>query len=70
MATMYDDVDAICPYYKRSEKQKIVCESTGNYALELSFDRKDDRKAHKKKYCDTFDYQKCAICQINERNFA
>lgn len=48
MATMYDDVDAICPYYRRSEKAKIVCESTGNYALELAFDKRDDRKAHKK----------------------
>lgn len=69
MSTMYDDVEAICPYFVRSDKRKIVCEGMKDYSLGLEFDRARERDIYREKYCNTYDYTKCDICVLLNKKY-
>ena len=43
MPTMYDDVDALCPFFRESDKQKIKCDGlTDRCTTNLMFATKND----------------------------
>lgn len=69
MATMFDDVEAICPYFIRSSKNKIVCEGMGEYEIGLEFDYSAERNLHRQKFCNTYDYGKCEICKLLDTKY-
>lgn len=70
MATMYDDVEAICPYFLRSGAKKVVCEGMHDYSIGLEFDHKEERNKHRETYCNTYEYGRCQVCQIIERKYS
>ena len=58
------DVMIKCPFYKREERQKIICEGMWKgSATHLAFDTPAKMKAYKKEYCNG-DYEKCGLCSI------
>ncbi|MDD3369135.1 MAG: hypothetical protein PHP50_09660 [Lachnospiraceae bacterium] len=70
MPTNFDDVEAMCPFYQRGDKRKIVCEGPEDqYSLELVFDARSDRDKHREEYCNTYNYHNCHVCKLIERKY-
>ena len=64
MATMYDDVEAKCPFFIRSGHNHITCEgATENCVTVLQFEKKEKRNQHRRCYCDD-NYGSCVICKM------
>lgn len=67
MPTMYDDVDAQCPFFRNSEKRKIVCDGiTDKCSTHLMFATKEDRNLHRRVFCDR-KYTNCEVYQMLEK---
>lgn len=70
MATMYDDVNAICPYFQASEKKKIVCEGiTDRCNTTLAFRSGKERDQHRELFCNC-KYGNCEIYKMLEEKYA
>jgi hypothetical protein len=66
MATMFDDVDARCPYYQSSDKKKISCEGiTDECIISLNFLTSEKRDEHRRIFCDAR-YRNCEIHKMLE----
>ena len=69
MPTMFDDVDAICPYFQRSDKRKISCEGiTDCCTTNLEFKTKAKRNLQRKLFCDD-KYKNCEIYRMLEEKY-
>ena len=69
MATMYDDVDAKCPFFQFSGNRRITCEGImGSSMTIVEFRNKDKRNQHRRKFCDA-KYQNCEICKMLEKKY-
>lgn len=68
MPTMYDDVDARCPFFMGSSKTTIICEGiTNRCSLTTMWATKDERNKHKHQFCDN-NYKKCSIaCMLDSK---
>lgn len=63
------DMYAQCPFYRRAEKQLIVCEGVEeNATLHLAFASSKRLSEYKGKYCDK-DYCKCLVAEMLERKW-
>ena len=61
MPTMFDDVDAKCPFFKASGTRKVSCEGiTDDCIINLMFISEPKRNLHRKLFCDA-KYQNCEI---------
>lgn len=61
MPTIFDDVEAKCPFFKYSGKQKIACEGiTDDCTTWLMFSSEQKRNLHRKIFCNAR-YQNCEI---------
>lgn len=70
MATMYDDVNAICPYFQGSEKKKISCEGiTDGCKTTLEFRSGKERNQHRELFCNS-KYRNCEIYKMLEEKYA
>ena len=69
MPTMYDDVNAICPYFLGSDNHKIVCEGIieGSKTI-VEFDNKKLRNRHREVFCDRR-YSNCEVCRMLEDKY-
>lgn len=62
MSTMYDDVSAKCPFFKRSTKTKITCEGlTDRSSLAIEFSSQNQRNIHRETFCNA----KYGFCEIH-----
>ena len=69
MPTMFDDVNAQCPFYIGSSKQKIMCEGvTDGCITNLEFKTKDKRNRHRRQFCDS-KYKDCRIYRVLEEKY-
>ena len=69
MPTMFDDVDAICPYFQRSEKRKISCEGiTDGCVTNLEFETKEKRNLQRNLFCND-KYKNCEVYRMLEEKY-
>lgn len=69
MPANWDDKFVKCPFYRKNEKNRIVCDGIckGN-TINLSFEDCRDKKMYMKEMCDKFDgFPTCPIFTILER---
>lgn len=53
MPTMFDDVDAKCPFFRSSGKRKINCEGiTDDCTTSILFKNQEKRDLHRRIFCD------------------
>lgn len=70
MPTMFDDVNAFCPYFQSSGKRKISCEGiTDGCIITLNFETQEKRNTHRRIFCDA-KYKNCEICRMLEEKYA
>lgn len=69
MPTLYDDVKAVCPFFRYSEKRKISCEGiTDGCTTNIEFDCKEKRDLHRRVFCDS-KYENCEIYTMLEEKY-
>lgn len=69
MPTLYDDVNARCPFFRYSEYRKISCEGiTDGCSTNIEFDCKANRDLHRRVFCDA-KYQNCEIYTMLEAKY-
>jgi hypothetical protein len=69
MATMFDDVDAKCPYFHSSNKREITCEGiTDGCITALKFESQSKRNLHRSVFCDA-KYENCEIFRMLEEKY-
>jgi hypothetical protein len=69
MATMFDDVDARCPYFKGSGERKVMCEGiTDDCNTILDFRNRESRNKHRELFCDR-KYENCEIYRALEEKY-
>lgn len=69
MPTMFDDVDAKCPFYRSSGKRKITCEGiTDDCTTTLTFTSQEKKALQKKIFCDA-KYENCEIHKMLEEKY-
>lgn len=61
--------DASCPFYIKSDAQRITCEGlVEDSYINQFFRRGNDRKIHKETFCDV-KYENCEIFQMLKRYY-
>lgn len=69
MPTMFDDVDALCPFFKGSRQRKIICEGiTDECTTILDFKTQEERNQHRRIFCDAR-YQNCELHHAIEEKY-
>ncbi len=69
MSTMFDDVNAKCPFFLSSSQRKISCEGiTEDCITCLSFSSQQKRNSHRKLFCDAR-YRNCEIFKMLEEKY-
>lgn len=69
MTTMYSDVSAKCPFYKRCGMNSVTCEGLYNKTtLSMNFDSRNDLGNYRTLFCDN-GYQKCKIYRLLEKKY-
>ena len=64
MPTMFDDVEAKCPFFLSSGKRKISCEGITDYCTTcLMFVSEKKRNQHREIFCDAR-FQNCEIYRM------
>lgn len=63
------DIYALCPYYRRAERQKIVCEGVEmGTTLHVAFATTTLLQDYKTRFCDK-DYNQCCIAGMLNRKW-
>lgn len=63
---MYDDVDAVCPFFRSSEMRKIVCDGfTDRCSMTINFKGNTDRNLHRRVFCNR-KYENCEVYRMLE----
>lgn len=69
MPTMYDDVNAQCPFYLRSSKHSITCNGISEQSeLIVACQNQAERSRLKELYCDKY-YKVCPIYMMLVREY-
>jgi hypothetical protein len=69
MATMYDDVDAVCPYFNGGSERKIMCEGiTDGCTTILDFKNRELRNKHRELFCNR-KYKNCEVYRMLEEKY-
>lgn len=69
MPTMYDDVNAKCPYFLSSAKRRITCEGiTDGCITHLEFQNTDMRNQHRRLFCNS-KYKNCEVHRMLEDKY-
>ena len=70
MPTSYDDVDVKCPFFKGSDKRKVMCEGiTDDCIIKLIFFSELKRNCHHSIFCCEH-FTKCEIYRMLEGKYA
>lgn len=65
----YCSPEALCPFYRSEDSQKIYCEGIGEgNAIHLAFGSKTHLKIHKDSYCDS-EYGECPIAKMLNKKY-
>lgn len=69
ITTNYDDVEALCPYYKGSNAKQISCEgiTEGSITI-LSFSSKEKRNKQRRIFCNQR-YENCEVFRMLEEKY-
>lgn len=60
-----ENARAICPYYKITQGKEIQCEGCVKRArLVFVFRSQNEAIAHKRKFCDAMNWQRCPYAQM------
>ena len=63
------DIYSRCPYYRRAEKQKIVCEGVENgTTLHVAFATPTLLQNYKGRFCDSC-YENCMVAEMLDRKW-
>ena len=69
MPTMYDDVNALCPYFQSSGRKEICCEGiTDGSFTNIKFRSGDKRDMHRRIFCDA-KYKNCEVYRMLEQKY-
>ena len=70
MPTMFDDVNALCPFFRYSGERKISCEGIADGCVtNIVFVNKAKRDLHREVFCDHH-YKNCEIHKMLEEKYA
>lgn len=73
-STSYDDVEALCPFFRKSDKYSITCEGVEDDSInktvfrdETGREHQESRNNYRAHYCN-LNYSKCRIYRmLNEK---
>lgn len=69
MPTMFDDVNAVCPFFRYSNERKISCEGiTDGCVTNIEFNSKKKRDLHRRVFCNA-KYKNCEIHKMLEEKY-
>lgn len=69
MPTMYDDVNARCPYFCASDKQKVACEGvTDGCRTVIEFNSHNKRDRYREMFCNAR-YEQCKVYKMLEEKY-
>lgn len=69
MPTMFDDVDAKCPYFCSNTNREIRCEGiTDGCTTVLRFNSQKKRNLHRRIFCDA-KFKNCEIFRMLEEKY-
>lgn len=62
----YESKYAVCPFYRRNETNRIVCEGVDETnTINLVFTSRSEWREYEKTYCNIMgNYKNCLICQM------
>lgn len=60
---------ALCPYYHGERDRRIRCEGVEGGSIRLAFEATEERKDYGWRYCKSWDYEKCVLCQALEKKY-
>lgn len=64
MATQYNDVQVVCPFFIAQQDRIIKCEGVNdNNTIVLKFKDTASLNEYKEQFCDSC-YQKCRVCKM------
>ena len=70
MPTMFDDVNALCPYFNASDKQEVTCEGvTDGCRTILKFNSQKKRDRYREIFCNA-NYKRCKVYKMLEEKYA
>jgi hypothetical protein len=67
----YEAKYVVCPFYIRSDQNKIYCEGVNeNNTLNLVYEDSNKKRDYSLRYCRNADnYKNCLICQMLNRKY-
>ena len=63
LATNYGAEKTKCPFYKDETKNTISCEGIFGCGCVHTFSTAPEKRTHKEKYCNKFDFKNCILYQ-------
>lgn len=63
MSLFHGAYKTVCPFYKDETKNSLSCEGIFGCNCTHTFMTAEDKKRHKKLFCDAFDYKDCILYQ-------
>lgn len=71
MATSYDHVNVICPYFHSGTRLTVECEGVNSCStVTIRFSGKAAREDWKHRYCDCYNYENCIWARMLEEKYA
>ena len=65
----YGSQDVKCPFYKKDNKTKIICEGVINDTCTQPFKSTKKKEIYKNNYCCTFHYKECPYFKLLDRKY-
>ena len=66
-AARYSGVQMVCPYFAREEAVAISCQAREQgMRVRLTFASKEDKQRWAKGRCESFEYWKCPLCEMQD----
>lgn len=70
MATLYDQVNAKCPFFHGGDRKRITCDGITEDCITITeFNTKQARNQHRHIFCDSMKYKNCEIYQMLEKKY-
>lgn len=68
----YGSQDVVCPYYCRSDKNRICCEGLEyRNTINLVFEDSSATERYREHFCNRIDnYKSCRVCDMLNRKYA
>lgn len=63
----YSGVTFVCPYFSREEAISVSCQAKSQgMRCRLTFANRNRKKAWTQRYCETYEYWQCPLCEMED----